>query len=305
MLLDLKKKMLQPAYLKKGDKVGIVATARKVSFDEIKASILILESWGLEVVIGKTIGLGLNQFAGTDDERKADLQSFLDDKEIKAVLAARGGYGTVRMMDGINYDRFIQSPKWLIGFSDLTILHAHINSVLGVQSIHGTMAFSFEKNTTAALNSLKNALFGQPLIYDFPTHPLNKKGKMSGEIIGGNLSILYSMLGTNTPLLSNGKILFIEDLDEYLYHIDRMMMALKRAGKLEGLAGLVVGGMEDMKDNKVPFGTSAEEIILEHVEEYDYPVCFNFPSGHISDNRAIVFGREVNIVVGEECRFEG
>jgi muramoyltetrapeptide carboxypeptidase len=256
-------------------------------------------------VIGKTIGLGLNQFAGTDSERKADIQSFFDDKEIKAVLAARGGYGTVRMMDGINYDRFMQSPKWLIGFSDLTILHGHLNGVLGVQSIHGTMAFSFEKNTAESLNSLKDALFGKALQYEFPAHPMNKNGKMKGEIIGGNLSILYSMLGTNTPVLSIGKILFIEDLDEYLYHIDRMMMAMKRAGKLQDLVGLVVGGMSDMKDNKVPFGTSAEEIILEHVKEYGYPVCFNFPAGHISDNRAIVFGREVNIVVGEECRFEG
>ncbi|MBP9135872.1 MAG: LD-carboxypeptidase [Chitinophagales bacterium] len=297
--------MLRPAYLKKGDKIGIVATARKVSFDEVKSSIDILESWGLEVVIGKTIGLGLNQFAGTDAERKADIQHFFDDKEIKAVLTARGGYGTVRMMDGIKYDRFMQSPKWLIGFSDLTILHGHLNSVLGVQSIHGTMAFSFANNTQESLNSLKDALFGKGLQYEFPAHLMNKNGKMKGEIIGGNLSILYSMLGTNTPVLSSGKILFIEDLDEYLYHIDRMMMAMKRAGKLQDLVGLVVGGMSDMKDNKVPFGTSAEEIILEHVQEYDYPVCFNFPSGHISDNRAIVFGRAVNIIVGDECRFEG
>lgn len=297
--------MLRPDFLKKGDKIGIVATARKVSFEEVKTSINILESWGLEVVLGKTIGLGLNQFAGTDAERRADLQQFFDDKEIKAVLAARGGYGTVRMMDGINYERFLQSTKWLIGFSDLTVLHGHLNGVLGVQSIHGTMAFSFGNNTQEALNSLKDALFGGPLQYEFPVHPMNKNGKMKGEIIGGNLSILYSMLGTNTPVLSSGKILFIEDLDEYLYHIDRMMMAMKRAGKLQNLVGLVVGGMTDMKDNKVPFGTSPEEIILEHVEEYGYPVCFNFPAGHISDNRAIVFGREVSIEIGEECKFEG
>lgn len=292
--------MLRPEYLKKGDKIAITATARKVSFEEIKESIGILESWGLVVIIGKTIGLGSHQFAGTDAERTADMQNFLDDPEIKAILSARGGYGTVRMMDDLKYDRFMQSPKWIIGFSDITILHSHLNSVLGVQSIHGTMAFSFHNNTTQALESLRMALFGGSIEYHFGAHQLNRKGKMKGEIIGGNLSILYSLLGTKTPLLTAGKILFIEDLDEYLYHIDRMMMALKRAGKLDGLAGLIVGGMTEMKDNKVPFGNTAEEIIMDNIKEYNYPVCFGFPSGHIADNRTIVFGKTTTIDVGEK-----
>ncbi len=289
--------LIQPRYLKRGDTIGIIATARKISTEEINPAIAIIKSWGLEVELGNNLFNADNQFSGTDQERANDLQILLNDTSIKAIISARGGYGTVRIVDQIDFTTFIKNPKWIIGYSDITVLHSHIHN-LGIETLHATMPINFSKNAEA-LESLRKALFGEVIKYEIETNALNRKGIAEGELIGGNLSILYSLSGSISDIDTTGKILFLEDLDEYLYHIDRMMMNLKRAGKLSHLAGLVVGGMTDMKDNTVPFGKTAEEIILDAVKEYNYPVCFNFPAGHIDRNLALLFGKKVKLEVGD------
>lgn len=288
-------KFIQPEFLKKGDKIGIVACARKISKEELQPAINILQNWGLEVVLGKNIFNADHQFSGTDEERATDLQSMLDDTSIKAVISARGGYGTVRIIDKLDFSTFKKHPKWIIGYSDITVLHSHIHN-MGIQTLHATMPINFKVNEEAT-ETLRKALFGEEIHYSFESHALNKNGKAEGILVGGNLSLLYALCGSNSDIDTNGKILFIEDLDEYLYHIDRMMMNLKRSGKLSGLAGLIVGGMSDMKDNAIPFGKTAEAIILDAVKEYNYPICFHFPCGHIDRNLAIVLGRKVELTV--------
>jgi muramoyltetrapeptide carboxypeptidase len=295
--------MIRPSYLKPGDTIGITCPARKISLEEIQPAIQIFKNWGLKVLVGDTVGKSDHQFGGTDAERRADLQRLLNNPEVKAVISARGGYGTVRIMDDLDLSTFMDHPKWIVGFSDLTFLHTQLNSNIGVETIHATMPLTMPANTYEAVDSLRRALFGEKPEYTFERHPLNRNGVMQGDLVGGNLSILYSILGTKTILQTANSILFLEDLDEYLYHVDRMMMALKRAGKLANLKGLVVGGMTEMKDNTVPFGKTAEEIVWEHVQEYDYPVCFGFPAGHIPDNRAIYLGRTATIQVSEVCHF--
>lgn len=288
--------MTSPPYLKQGDKITIVACARKISIEELQPSIDILQKWGLEVVYGKNLFHSYNQFSGTDLERTEDLQMALDDDSVKAVISARGGYGTMRIIDRIDFTKFRKQPKWVIGFSDITVLHSHIHN-LGIETLHAKMLFNFIKNEESS-EALRKALFGEKLNYRMQVHELNREGDAEGELIGGNLSLLYALTGSVSEMDTKGKILFIEDLDEYLYHLDRMMLNLKRSGKLEHLAGLIVGSMTDMKDNVVPFGKNAEEIILDAVKEYNFPVCFNFPAGHIDRNLPLYFGRKVNLVVG-------
>lgn len=295
--------MLRPVSLKTGDRVAIVSTARKISPEEIQPAADILASWGLKTVFGKNLFNQQNQFAGTDDERLADFQNALDDKDIKAVLFARGGYGTVRIIDKVNWAGFQKSPKWLIGFSDITVIQSHVLTNCGTETLHAPMAFNFKKASSESLSALRKIVFGENISYKIPENissDFNKHGTEKGILAGGNLSLLYAVNGTSSDIDYTGKILFIEDLDEYLYHIDRMMLTLKRSGKLKSLAGLIVGGMTDMKDNTIPFGKSAEEIICEAVAEYGYPVCFGFPAGHIRDNRPLIFGREVELNVNEE-----
>jgi len=287
----------QATYLKKNDKIAIVSTARKISREEIALAIDTFESWGLEVILGKTIDLSHHQYAGTDQERAADFQEMLDRDDIKAIICARGGYGTIRIMDYLNFTAFINKPKWIVGYSDITILHTHINTYFGIQTIHATMPINFKDNSEASLISLKNALFGNNYTINFPANNLNRLGTVQGEIIGGNLSILYSILGTKSGFKADNKILFIEDLDEYLYHLDRMMLALKRAGKLNKLKAIIVGGMTKMHDNNIPFGKNAEEIIAEHCSSFHYPICFNAPCGHLDNNNALIFGKEVNLKI--------
>lgn len=284
-----------PAYLKKGDTVAIIATARKISEEEIKPAIAFLESYGLNVICGAHLYKSDNQFAGTDEQRASDLQWALDNKEISAIIIARGGYGTVRLLEHINFTEFKKHPKWLVGYSDVTVLHSAIHQ-LGIASLHATMPLNFSKNKEAT-KSLVDALFGTHEQIELKAHFFNKTGKATGELVGGNLSLLFTLAGTPYDIDTTNKILFIEDLDEYLYHIDRMMMQLKLSGKLKHLSGLVIGGMTDMKDNAIPFGKTEEDIILDAVKEYNYPVCFDFPAGHIDRNLALYFGRTVELNV--------
>lgn len=294
--------MKKPESLKKGDKVAIVCTARKFSRVEAESAIELLTSWGLEVVLGSTIDLDNYQLGGTDEERAADFNQQLNDTSIKAIWCARGGYGTVRIIDDIDFTAFIENPKWIIGFSDVTVLHSHIHN-LGVETIHGLMAFSIPKSTPESRDSLYKALFGRELIYTIAPEVENKLGESEGEVVGGNLSILYSLLGSKSSMNTAGKILFIEDLDEYLYHVDRMMHNLKRNGLLDNLKGLIVGGMTDMHDNAIPFGYDAKQIILSILKEKDYPIAFNFPAGHGEVNLALPMGRKAKLSV-EESKVE-
>lgn len=288
--------MIIPPFLKKGDTIGIVATAKKVSYEELLPGIHLLQSWGLEVKLPTNIFNSYNQFAGTDQERRNDFQQLLDDIDVKAILCARGGYGTVRIIDQIDFSNFKKNPKWIAGFSDITVFHSHIHSQFKTATIHSAMAFNVTKNERAAA-TLKEALFGTLTEYKFPAHDLNRKGGAESLLVGGNLSLLYALNNTASDIDTDGKILFLEDLDEYLYHIDRMMLNLKRSGKLAKLKGLIIGGMSDMKDNAIAFGKTAEEIILDAVNDYDFPVCFNFPAGHIEENRAIYLGREITLKI--------
>lgn len=289
---------IKPSYLKKGDKVGIVACARKVSLEEISEAVEVFKSWGLEITFGKNVFGQQDQFSGSDVERAEDLQNMFDDPLVKAVICARGGYGTVRIIDKIDFSKFKSQPKWMIGFSDITVLHSHIHN-LGIETLHAKMLLNINKNTEST-ESMRKALFGESLNYTVQPTVLNRGGNAEGELIGGNLSLMYALTGSVSEMDTKGKILFLEDLDEYLYHVDRMMISLKRAGKLKGLAGLVIGGMTDMKDNAIPFGKTAEQIIMDAVKEYDYPVCFDFPAGHIDRNLAMYFGRKVDLMVSEK-----
>lgn len=298
--------MKTPQNLNKGDKIGIAAPARKISLEELKSAIELLKNWGLEPIFASNLFLSDNQYAGTDEERLNGFQELLDDPEIKAIICARGGYGTMRIIDKLDFSQFLLHPKWIAGYSDVTVLHSHINKNFGIETLHGSMPINFSTNTFEALDSLRKALFGEELSYISGGHNHNMTGKTEGVLTGGNLSILYALSGSDSDIETNGKILFIEDLEEYLYHIDRMMVQLKRSGKLQNLAGLIVGGMNNMNDNTVPFGKTAYEIISEHIAGYDYPVCFGFPAGHIDDNRALIMGRKVDLEVYEnksEVRF--
>ena len=287
-----------PENLKKGDTIAIVSTARKVSSKELVPAMLFAKKMGLEVQLGITIDAEKNQYAGDDALRAQDFQDLLDSPHIKAIWCARGGYGTIRMVDVLDFTRFIQHPKWLIGYSDVTVLHSHINR-LNIPTIHGQMSLDIEKKSQATRDTLQQTLFGEHpgISYSLDSSLLSRSGKASGILVGGNLSVLYSILDSPSELDWQGKILFIEDLDEMLYHIDRMMQNLKRSGRLKNLAGLIVGGMSQMRDNTIAFGKTAHQIIFEAIQEYQYPVCFNFPAGHIHDNRALVFGTKATLVV--------
>ena len=296
--------MKRPPYLHPGDRVAIVAPARKISRSEINAAIDLLRSWQLEVVLPDHLFDSDCQLAGSDEVRAAVLQRQLDDPEIRAIFCARGGYGTVRIIDRLDFTRFCQKPKWIVGYSDITVLHSHIHRHCGIETLHATMPINIPDDAVerhySATDTLRQALFGGSLEYSCAPHTLNRAGTAKGELVGGNLSMLYSLCGSPSDISTQGKILFIEDLDEYLYHIDRMMMNLKRSGHLKGLAGLLVGQMSDMHDNTIPFGRTAEEIVRDAVEEYGYPVCFNFPAGHNgTDNHALVLGREAHLTVAD------
>lgn len=286
-----------PAILKKGDTIGLVCTARKIDMKDLQVALQVFDTWGLKVQLGKSIFLEENQFAGSDKARAEDFQEMMDNDNIKAIIVARGGYGTVRIIDELNFKRFQKKPKWIIGYSDITVLHSHINKHYKTATLHASMPISFSKNTDEAIESIKTALFGKKLQYTFETTTENIIGEAKGELVGGNLSVLYSLSGSKSELDTEGKILFLEDLDEYLYHIDRMLVQLKRSRKLKKLKGLLVGGFTEIKDNEIPFGKNVAEIIVQHLKEYEIPIAFGVPAGHVNDNRALILGRYIKMKV--------
>ena len=279
--------------------MAIAAPARMVTPEEMAFGIQWLKDMGFVPVYDERLYNQHYIFSGDDNTRAAVFQEYLDNEDIDAIWLARGGYGGIRIIDKLDFTCFLQHPKWIVGFSDSTILHGKMNR-LGMPSIHASMPYYFAKKTPEAKQSLYDALTGKSLHYELPSHPLNRLGEMEGEIVGGNLSVLIGILGSDTFPETDGKILFIEEVDEYIYHIDRMMHALKRAGKLERLKGLIVGGLTQIHDNPNPFGMTAEEVIAEAVAEYAYPVCLGFPAGHFDDNRAVVFGQKSRIEITTE-----
>lgn len=292
--------MKTPEFLKKGDKVAIVCPASCLKGD-IDIALQTLDSWGLRVEMGESVGARFHQFAGTDDVRRRDLQAALDNPDIKAIFAARGGYGTVRIIDHLDFQLFQKHPKWIIGFSDITVLHSHLHNCIGVCSIHGQMPKSFDDSTGSSLASLRHALFGEKVDLEYKQHAFpNRSGSGKGQLIGGNLAILHSILGSSSDGKYDNKILFIEDVGEQHYNIDRMLWTLKRADKLPKLQGLIVGGFTSLKDSVPPFGQRFEEIIMDKVAEYDYPVCFGFPAGHICNNHSLMLGKNVVLNVEKE-----
>ncbi|HXS56288.1 MAG TPA: LD-carboxypeptidase [Hanamia sp.] len=281
-----------PPYLKPGDTIGLVCPAGYMPAEKYQACIEALIEWGFKVVVGKTPGHQFHYFSGTDEERLKDLQHMMDDKNIKAILCARGGYGTGRIIDHLDFKKIEKSTKWLIGFSDITILQSHLFSNYKMASLHAPMAAAFndDEYKNKYVQSLHDALIGRKADYSTEGNPLNQKGKASGILVGGNLSLLVNIIGTPSELKTKNKILFIEEVGEYIYAADRMMYQLKRSGKLENLKGLIIGRFSDMKDTTIPFGQTIEEAIKDLVKDYDYPVCFGFPVSHDKENYALKIG---------------
>lgn len=293
--------------LKAGDLVALAATARKVSPGEVEASVCLLESWGLRVAVPEGLFEADNQMAGSDARRAERFQKLIDDREVRAIICARGGYGTVRMIDRVDFAPLARCPKWVVGYSDVTVLHSHIGRHCSIPTLHATMPLNVPadacRTAYPATESLRQMLFEGKVYYNFVNEGVvvNRQGCCTAPVVGGNLSVLYSLLGSASDIDTEGRILLLEDLDEYLYHIDRMMMALRRAGKLQGLRGLLVGAMSDMHDNAVPFGRTAEEIVRDAVADYGYPVAFNCLFGHIgTENRALPLGVETKVRVASD-----
>lgn len=300
-------KTIEKMLLKAGDLVALAATARKVSPDEVEASVRLLESWGLRVAVPEGLFEADNQMAGSDARRAERFQKLIDDREVRAIICARGGYGTVRMIDRVDFAPLAKNPKWVVGYSDVTVLHSHIGRHCGIPTLHATMPLNVLadacRTAYPATESLRQMLFEGKAHYEFVNECVvaNRQGCCTAPVVGGNLSVLYSLLGSASDIDTEGRILLLEDLDEYLYHIDRMMMALRRAGKLQGLRGLLVGAMSDMHDNAVPFGRTAEEIVRDAVADYGYPVAFNCLFGHIgTKNRALPLGVETKVRVASD-----
>ncbi len=286
-------------YLQQGDLIYITAPAKAIEQEHVLFAKAFLEINGFKVKISANCLGQHNYFSGTDSERQADFQEGIDDPEVKAILCARGGYGCVRIVDQLNWAGMLRNPKWIIGFSDITVFH-HRMQKFNLPSIHGSVALNFKENSKEALTTMVDALTGTLTEISTTPHTNNQFGSCSGKLIGGNLSIIYSLLGTNDALDFTDSILFIEDLAEHLYHIDRMIFALEKAGALSKIKGLIVGGMTDLEDTTIPFGATIESIILRPFEYQKIPIAFNFPAGHISDNRALVLGANYELNVTEK-----
>lgn len=296
-------KTIIPPYLEKGDTIGIVAPAGFMPVENMQTCIETLDSWGYNVRLGETThSNSQNYFSGTDEERLNDFQQMLDDRNVKAILCARGGYGASRIVDQISFKKFRKHPKWIIGFSDITVLHSHIFSNYKIASLHAPMAAAFndgEFNNPYIL-SLKDSIEGKPAHYECAPHGFNKNGEARGQLVGGNLSLLAHLIGTDSDLKTKDKILFLEDVGEYLYNVDRLLLQLKRSGKFDKLAGLIIGGFTDNKDTERPFGKSVYDIIYEQVNDFDFPVCYGFPVSHEKENYALKIGGKYKLTVSNE-----
>ena len=291
--------MIQPPALNPGDLIYITAPAKLMDPQAVSYAKKHLEQNGFNVLISKNCLGNHYYFSGTDEERMLDLQFGIDHPDVRAILCARGGYGSIRLVDGINWANILREPKWMIGFSDITVFHHRLNK-LGVQSIHGSMPINFEKNTEAALTSLVNTLKGSWPQFLLPSNQSNKVGIATGNLIGGNLSIVYSMLGTDDQFDFEDSILFLEDVGEHYYQVERMLYAFKKAGIFQKIKGLIIGGISELEDTNPPLGRTIEEMVLDQLEYTRIPVLFDFPGGHIEDNRAIIFGKKIQLTVSEE-----
>jgi len=308
MFSDEERYCTKPSFLKAGDTIGITSPAGFISVEDIQPAINKLNEWGFQVKIGNTIGKKDFTFGGTDEERKNDFQEMLDDKNIKAILCARGGYGVVRVIDKLDFKKFKAFPKWIIGFSDVTILHSHINRNINIATIHSKMCNSFLKDWSLAdadqlksIQTIYDCISGKEIRYDVPPNPSNQFGKAKGELVGGNLRVIENLCGSDSEINTKHKILFLEDTEEYLYNIDRMFWNLKRAGKLDHLKGLIIGGFKIKPDNPgEEFGLSLEQIVLEKIKDFNFPVCFNFPVGHQKHNEALICGAQYELTVDAE-----
>lgn len=298
----MKNTCIKPPFLQPHDRVGVLALASKLDYKLLLPAFKMMrENWQLEVIEGSTLRAQYYQFAGTDTERQQDFQQMLDDPTIKAIFSARGGYGSSRFIDQVSFRKFQKSPKWVVGFSDITAVHGRIQR-LGYESLHATMPKLFGNEGTAeSVETLRRALFGQQLAYRTATHPSNRLGAATGALTGGNLCLLAHSIGSRSEVDTRGKILFIEDVEEALYNIDRLMVQLKRANKLKPLAGLIVGQFSESRHNiNAPFGKNEYEIIAQHVADYNFPVCYNFPVGHTADNWAMPMGRNASLLINNE-----
>ena len=295
--------MIIPPYLKRGDKVGVVAPANKVDREKTLSGTQILEKWRLEVILGLHVFNSYHQFSGTDEQRLADLQSMIDNPDIKAIFMARGGYGSTRIVDRINYNSLQLNPKWICGFSDITAFHLSLYRH-DIASLHSPMPSTFHYSNSNSMEKMRQFIFGESIVIQTGQHPENRIGEARGRIVGGNLSVICTSIGTSSEISTPGNILFIEDVGEQLYHLDRMMVQLKRTGLLSGLAGLIVGQFSEMEDNEVSFGLNSNQIIHSHIQEFDFPVAYNFPIGHTSENIPIPIGMEAVLTVDENSTLQ-
>ena len=288
-----------PAYLKPGDTIGITCPAGALSLETIQPMLDQLTAWSFQLKIGRTVGTSYQKYSATDEERLADLQQMLDDITISAILFGRGGYGVVRIIDQLDFTQFAKHPKWLVGYSDITCLHSHLHTQYQIATMHAHMSGGYLPNDRdeASTQSILDSLLGKRIDYSVNGHEMNREGEGSGQLIGGNLALLSDLIGTPSDIDTRGKILVIEDIGEYKYNIDRMLWQLKRSGKFDHLAGLIVGGFTDTMDNDVPFGMTEYEIVWEKVKEFNYPVCFDFPVGHQARNLCLKMGETYSLVV--------
>jgi len=291
--------MTIPPYVNPGDTIGMICPSGYMAPQKMERCISVLQQWGFVVKKGKTLNNQYNYFSGTDEERLKDLQEMLDDENVKVIFCARGGYGLSRIIDELNFDRFVDNPKWIIGYSDITLLHAHIYSNFHIASLHAPMAAAFNEfdEDREYLESILYCLKGAKSRYEVPSHHLNKHGTAEGELIGGNLSMLAHLIGTDSDFDTRNRILFLEDIGEYKYNIDRMLMQLKRAGKFAALSGLIIGSFTEIKDTTIAFGQDVQDLILDNVREYDFPICFDFPVGHTGKNYALKVGVKHRLTV--------